>query len=376
MLGRAGIDAIIVDPHEVYPPELRCEKLDAGQTQILHRTGLAELIYPSTALAENNWVVRFGRLLDKRPGAQRGIMYDRLVNATRALIPGHIPFLRAKVAAIESSPDRQTVRLAGGDEVSARLVILANGLNLSLLQSLGLKRTEISRCHSITVGFDIQPVGRGQFEFPALSYYPERPSDAAAFLTLFPVAEGMRANYCTYRQMNDPWFQELRASPRDALARVMPGLGKITGRFDVIGPLKIRPVDLYQTENYVQPGIVLVGDAFATSCPAAGTGAGKALNDVERLCNVHIPAWLASAGMSSEKIGAFYADPVKQAYDAWSRKRAFDLRSLSIDITPKAVTGRWARFLRDYGAGMVRRGRNAAATGEHSTSESATLVHH
>ena len=40
--------------------------------------------------------------------------------------------------------------------------------------------------------------------------------------------------------------------------------------------------------------------------------------DVERLCNVHIPNWLASDGMDSEKIAEFYDDPVKTACDAWS----------------------------------------------------------
>ena len=60
-----------------------------------------------------------------------------------------------------------------------------------------------------------------------------------------------------------------------------------------------------------QAGVVLVGDAFATSCPAAGTGTGKVFTDVERLCNVHIPRWLATPGMGADKIAAFYDDPVK-----------------------------------------------------------------
>ena len=35
MLGRAGIDAVLVDPHPVYPPDFRCEKLDGVQLQTL-----------------------------------------------------------------------------------------------------------------------------------------------------------------------------------------------------------------------------------------------------------------------------------------------------------------------------------------------------
>jgi 2-polyprenyl-6-methoxyphenol hydroxylase-like FAD-dependent oxidoreductase len=38
----------------------------------------------------------------------------------------------------------------------------------------------------------------------------------------------------------------------------------------IAGELKIRPVDLYVNDAGHQPGVVLVGDAFATSCPVAG----------------------------------------------------------------------------------------------------------
>jgi hypothetical protein len=95
--------------------------------------------------------------------------------------------------------------------------------------------------------------------------------------------------------------------------------------------VQIRPADLYVTTGVRQAGIVLVGDAFATSCPAAGTGTGKVFNDVERLCNVHVPRWLATQGMGTEKIAAFYDDPVKTAYDEHSAEKAFDLRALTID---------------------------------------------
>ena len=111
----------------------------------------------------------------------------------------------------------------------------------------------------------------------------------------------------------------------------MPGLHTLTGDFEVAGEVKIRPVDLYATSGHRQAGLVLVGDAFSTSCPAAGTGARKAINDVERLCNVHIPRWLATPGMDASKIAGFYEDPVKRACDEASLAKAFDLRAFSLD---------------------------------------------
>jgi 2-polyprenyl-6-methoxyphenol hydroxylase-like FAD-dependent oxidoreductase len=131
---------------------------------------------------------------------------------------------------------------------------------------------------------------------------------------------------------------------------VMPAFERMVGPFDVVGPVKIRPADLYVTKGHLQPGIVLIGDAFATSCPAAGTGTNKVFTDVERLCNVHIPRWLVTRGMGVEKIADFYDDPVKRICDAHSAAKAFHLRSLSIDDAPLWQAHRWARF----GAGMLR----------------------
>jgi 2-polyprenyl-6-methoxyphenol hydroxylase-like FAD-dependent oxidoreductase len=163
--------------------------------------------------------------------------------------------------------------------------VLANGLNVGLRRTFGIERRIVSACHSISIGFNLVPVGRPAFDFPALTYFSERPSDR-------------------------------------------------------------------------QPGIVLVGDAFETTCPVSGTGTDKVFTDVERLCNVHIPAWLATAGMGTEKIAAFYDDPVKQACDAWSSAKAYDFRSVSIDNGLYWRAQRWARFIAWSGEGILRRLRN------------------
>ena len=42
MLGRAGIGAVLIDPHQRYPKDFRCEKLDAAQVRLLRRTGIAD----------------------------------------------------------------------------------------------------------------------------------------------------------------------------------------------------------------------------------------------------------------------------------------------------------------------------------------------
>jgi 2-polyprenyl-6-methoxyphenol hydroxylase-like FAD-dependent oxidoreductase len=361
MLGRAGIDAILIDPHEVYPPDFRCEKLDGPQVRLLHKTGLAAAVLAATTPDRDVWVARFGRLVEKRASDQYGILYDRLVNAVRAEIPPGTEHIHAKTTAVATGHDRQRLTLSNGEEVSARLVVLANGLNIGLRHSLGLTREIVSASHSVTIGFDLNPVGRASFDFRALTYYAERTADRIAYLTLFPIGATMRANLFVYRDLHDAWMRALRTAPRDTLRALMPGLRKLTGDFEVEGFVKIRPADLYVTRGHRQPGIVLVGDAFATSCPAAGTGVRKVFTDVERLCNVYVPRWLASPGMATEKIAAFYDDPVKRACDTHSAAKAYSMRSLSIDAGIAWEAQRWTRFLARLGVGMLRQGRRRLA---------------
>jgi 2-polyprenyl-6-methoxyphenol hydroxylase-like FAD-dependent oxidoreductase len=363
MLGRAGIPAILIDPHPMYPPDLRCEKISGDQVNMLRKTGLAEATLRAATLDGRVWLARFGYLLDKKPSDQYGILYDTLVNTMRTQIPDDVETIHAKAIAISTSAERQKVALSNGEEISARLVVLSNGLNVGLRHTLGIERRVISDCHSIMAGFDFTPVGRSTFDFPALTYYPERSHDRMAYLTLFPIGHVMRANLLVYRRMDDPWLRQLRQAPEQTLLAMMPGLRRIAGEFKVTGQIKIRPADLYVTEGHRQPGIVLIGDAFATSCPAAGTGTDKVFTDVERLCNVHIPDWLATDGMDEDKIAAFYDDPVKTACDAWSAAKAYQLRSLSIDNGISWRARRWARFLARLGEGTLRRVRGRLEAG-------------
>jgi 2-polyprenyl-6-methoxyphenol hydroxylase-like FAD-dependent oxidoreductase len=365
MLGRAGIDAILVDPHPVYPPDFRCEKIDRVQLETLRLTGLADAVLSASTPDHDCWVARRGRKINTLRGVnQRGILYDTLVNTIRSEIPRNTGIIHAKVADISTGPDRQTVKLSNGEELDARLVILSTGLNISAKHKLGIGREVISASHSVSIGFDIKPSGRSGFPFSALTYFSEKPAHRMAYLTAFPIGSKMRVNLFAYRDMNDPWLRQLRETPSEVLCAMWPALGRMMGDFTIPNFVRIRPVDLYISNGHRQSGIVLVGDAFSTSCPAAGTGARKVLVDVERLCNIHIPRWLATPGMGEAKIATFYDDPVKRACDALSIRKAFELRSCSIDPAPYWTAMQWGKFAVHSGKGMIRRMTTAFAGGD------------
>jgi 2-polyprenyl-6-methoxyphenol hydroxylase-like FAD-dependent oxidoreductase len=354
MLGRAGIRAVLIDPHAAYPNDFRCEKLDASQVELLRKTGVSETLLEAATPDREVWIARFGRVVEKKPSAQYDLMYPDMVNAMRAAIAADVTFICAKATGISTGTERQHLRLSNGEEISCRLVVLANGLNIALRSNIGIEREVISPCHSISIGFDLKPRGRLAFDFPTLTYYSERIAERIAYLTLFPIDARMRANLFVYRDMNDPWLRDMRQRPEQTLFAAMPELRSLTGEAEIAGVV-IRPVDLYVSHGHRQAGIVLVGDAFATSCPAAGTGCNKVFTDVERLCNVHIPRWLATPGMGRDKIEAFYEDAIKLACDGFSADKAFYLRSFSINRAAIWHARRLGKFAAQLGRGSLRR---------------------
>jgi len=207
MLGRVGIATVLIDPHRTYQFDFRVEKI-SGDDQLgrFYQTGIADSVPRSATHDGENWIARFGYLLDKKPSRQYGIMYDALIGVIRAEIAAPAELVYAKVTDVATSAERQKLKLSDGETISARLVVLANGLSVGLRRNLGIERQVLSASHSISIGFDMAPVGRLAFEFPALTYFSERVKERVAYVTLFPIGSRMRANLFVYREVDDPWL--------------------------------------------------------------------------------------------------------------------------------------------------------------------------
>lgn len=353
MLGRAGYSVTLIDPFEHARPDFRCEKIEDRHASTLAKAGILEDILPLAHRYENVWVARLGRLAEIKPIVEYGIAYGDFVNAIRRAIPSNVAFVKNKVTGLALTPENQTLTLIGGDQISARLVVAATGLGAGVLDRVGMHRREISKCHSLSIGFDAESEN---LPFDSLTYFGEDPSHRVAYITLFPLAAGLRVNIFTYHEIDDPWVRRLRINPEEAIAEALPHLERLTGKLRVRGTIKIRPVDLVATENAGQPGIVLVGDAFSTACPVSGTGASKALLDAERLCNVHIPNWLAAPGMGADKISIFYRDPMKLACDAHSLRTSLFSKRSALGQTALWSAFRWGCYAGSIGRNLIEHG--------------------
>ena len=332
VLTRAGYKVALIDKRAVYPEEFRVEKLAGQQLEILRRLGLLDAFAKEACAFDSVLNVRRGKIIDVSRGTSYGLHYAPLVAIARRLIADPSSLIVDQVLSISASDGLQRVTLASGNQVVARLAILATGMAGAIPHSLGIKRRVLIERHSLAFGFSIAPAEGSTFNFRALTSYGESTADGIDYLSIFPVPGGMRANLFMFRDPNDPIMREIRREPKTTLLRLMPGLRRHLGDFKVIDRVQNWVMDLADVEGHLQPGLVLIGDAFQMSCPAAGTGVSRLLVDVERLCTVHLPEWLKTDGMGVEKIATFYSDRVKIASD----QRAFQLAHFRQALTSGA----------------------------------------
>ena len=328
VLAARGFRIAVCDPHEVHPHDFRAEKLSTDQIEALQRLGLAAPALRAATPIARLRIARQGRIVDTRPSLEFGFDYAALVAALRAVVPAP-NWIRRRVDAIGGEDGLQVVALNGGPPLRARLVVLATGLDLSLRRSLGLERVVRSENHSLAIGFDLE-VDAGAADC-TLTYYGERIADRIGYLTLFPIAERLRANLFVYRAPGEGWSRAFRTDPMAALSEHLPGLRHMLPPFSIATAPVLRPIHLYAPPERNCDAVVLIGDAYSTTCPAGGGGLRKTLTDIERLLTF-LPRWLnRTRPIDAAAIAAFYQDPLKRVSEANALRTAEVSRAMAID---------------------------------------------
>ena len=299
-LGRHGYDAIVVDLNADYPKDFRCEKFNPDQVNLLDELGVLGCLQASAGE---------GGL------RQRGLRYETMVNAVRADWNDNVTFIGARVLDVETSADLQRLTLSTGEVLETRLVVLATGQSQRLREGLGLHRRMLRERMSVSIGFSILPKADRVLPLGGFTHHGERAGDHMAFASLFPMDDAFRVNVFSYHDPRHGWVRKFKDDPIGRLCEVMPSLKAALADVEVVGDVEVRGTDLYATEGHLQDGLLLIGDAFRSSCPATGMGVSRALVDVRQLVVEHLPQWLGSPGMGRGKVANFYDDPAKLAVD-------------------------------------------------------------
>ncbi len=355
VLARAGHHVTLIDKYPVYPKQFRVEKIAGRQVELMRKLGVFNAIAGEATAFSDILNVRAGSIVDRSQDPHFGILYDDMVRIVRAQLPATVDLIIDQVADIQTSSQMQQVFPSHHSPISADLIILATGTADSLRHKLGIGRRIVAEKQSISFGLTFAPKMARAPAFQALTYYGAGISNHIDYLSLFPIGSHLRANLFTFLHHEDPWIREFRRDPTVKLFNALPGLADFTGEIEPIDSVQNWVTDLSIAENVNQDGIVLIGDAFQTSCPATGTGVTRLLTDIDRLCNVLIPQWLETPGMGKEKIEDFYADPVKQATDSEAMRMAHYRRSLTVDRSLRWNLRRRQHFVRRRIAGWFDR---------------------
>jgi 2-polyprenyl-6-methoxyphenol hydroxylase-like FAD-dependent oxidoreductase len=329
-LAKAGRKVALIDPHRVHHDEFRAEKTRGEQMELFEKLGLGQVFRSLSTPMTDLHVFRFGQLFERKQTFEYAFSYAPLVNGMRAALPPEVPLTVGKVAEVSTGPDRQRLVLTDGSVIDARLLVVATGYSEAVRRAIGVERIEESKAHSLSMGFDLA-ITPQEFGLQSLTFYAKRVADRIAFLTIFRIGERLRANMFVYRTVADPWVRAFRENPQKMLQDLMPEIAARCGNFAVASEVEVRQVSLTTTRGHRRDGVVFIGDAFATTCPAQGDGINRVLTDVDCLGSRHIPAWLETPGMAADKICAFYDDPIKVAADAKALRASIYAKRITTD---------------------------------------------
>lgn len=273
----------------------------------------------------------FGAMIEDRH--LRPAVYDALAEA-----PGATVRHGARVATTRPGPGRAIAVLDTGEEISARLIVAADGRESPLRAAAGIERLRWSYRQNGMVS--------------AVAH--EKPHQGVAheyFLPAGPFAilplKGNRASLVWTESRTEA--ARIHALPDDLyLAELETRFGDFLGRLTLEGPRWTYPLGFSLAHDYAAPRLALLGDAAHAVHPIAGQGLNLGLRDAAALAEV-----LAEAMRRGEDIGDL---AVLKRYEQWRR---FDnaALALSMDALNRLFSNDIGplRTLRDLGLDLVNR---------------------
>jgi len=242
----------------------------------------------------------------------------------------------AAVKSLTAAAGSAVARLADGEEISAALVVAADGRESPLRSQMGVQ----------IIGWSYPQTGI------VATVEHERPHNGVAYehflpsgpFAILPMTGNRSSLVWTEAKAKAPSLLALdEAGFNDELAR---RFGSHLGQTKSAGPRWSYPLSFHLARDFVRPRFALAGDCAHGIHPIAGQGLNLGLKDAAALAEV-----LLDAARLGRDIGAL--DTLKR-YERWRRFDSFALaastdalnRLFSNDIAP-------LRHLRDLGLGIV-----------------------
>lgn len=230
------------------------------------------------------------------------------------------------------------VRLADGAEISARLLVGADGARSAIRETAGIATHGWSYDQSAivtTVAHERDHEGRAEEHF--------LPAGPFAILPL----TGKRASIVWTENTQEA--ERLVALPdQEFHDELEKRFGLHLGDIEVVGARRAFPLGLFTARSFIAERLALIGDAAHVIHPIAGQGLNMGLRDV---------AALAEAVTDAARLGLDIGAPdVLERYQRWRR---FDTMTMGVatDVLNRLFSNKSdaLRLVRDLGLGVVER---------------------
>ncbi len=275
------------------------------------------------------------------------------VHCARAALAAGAVFIEGAVHELVDEEDGVRIRLQDGRELSARLLIAADGPESKVRGLLGIETSG----HSYQQDALVAHV-RTERDHRNTAYQRFLPSGP---LALLPLPDARSSIVWSVGAQQARELQALDA--HEFGVAVTAASGGVLGRCELAGAVASYPLKLQSAVDYVRRRAVLVGDAAHVVHPLAGQGLNLGLLDCAALCEV-LGGTRAQTGVTARGTGASTAGVDDAFGDHRALRRYERWRRSENQLTSAALDGLQRLFsssnpalstLRRAGLGMVNR---------------------
>ena len=247
--------------------------------------------------------------------------------------------LRAQsVAGFESAANKIDVELSGGETVSARLLVGADGAKSKIREQAGIATHGWNYDQSAivtTVAHEREHRGRAEEHFLPAGPFAILPLTGNRSSIVWTEAAGEAERIVA---LPDAEFHD----------ELEKRFGLHLGDIEVVGPRRAFPLGLFTARSFIGERLALIGDAAHVIHPIAGQGLNMGLRDVAALAEA-----IADAARLGLDIGSL---EVLERYQRWRR---FD--TMTMGVATDGLNRLFSnssdvlRLVRDLGLGVVER---------------------
>jgi 2-octaprenyl-6-methoxyphenol hydroxylase len=353
-LNAHGLSSAIIDP---LPSETalaanfdgRASAVASASWRMLDTIGIAETLKPFGCVI---------RCIEVRDGLQEGaldftvpegdeplgtmmenrVLRKSLREAVAAAEHVHL-FIPDTAASVDRGEHRVTVTLASGAQITAPLLIAAEGRNSATRTAANIRIATWKYDHAAIISAFDHSIDHGHVAHEI--FYPEGP------FALLPLLPGTRSALVWTVKKADA-AGVLALSDRAFLAEITKRSGGILGDVSLAAPRSSYPLGFHHAATITANRLALVGDAAHGIHPIAGQGLNLGFRDVAALTEVLV---------EGARLGLDLADP--QLLARYQRWRSID--SLSVSVATDSLNrlfglpGKPARSVRRFGLGAVQK---------------------